>query len=295
MTMMWKLGDVTIRKVAELEGALPGGGEGTMIPNATPEEVRKMPWLTPDFATEEGFIRVAVQALLVETPTRRIVVDTCVGNDKQRSGNPLFNNLKTGFLDTFEAASGWKRTDVDGVICTHLHVDHVGWNTMLVDGEWRPTFPNAAYYIARPEWEHGPTSVDGDDGIRIFADSVQPIVDAGLAQFVEPDERIGDEITLHPTPGHTPGHMSVRIRSGGVAATITGDMIHHACQIGRPDWYSGFDDDREAATATRQAFLASVADKGEIVFGTHFGGPTAGLVVSDGDRYRFVARHPDAT
>ena len=177
----WTIGDVKITRIVEFEAALPIGGEGTMVEAAYPEALQKIDWLQPHFATPEGHAKMAVQALLIETPTKRIIVDTCVGNEKKRD-NPFFNNLQTPFLKHMEEA-GWPRDSVDTVLCTHLHVDHVGWNTMLVDGEWVPTFPKARYLVGAREWAHWQTESDGGNG-AVLADSVQPIFDAGLADLI---------------------------------------------------------------------------------------------------------------
>jgi len=283
--LSWQVGNVTIKRLVEFEGPLPGGGKGSMVEEAYPEEVKKIGWLTPHFATDEGHIIAAVQALLIETPDKKIIVDTCVGNDKKRS-NPFFNELQTPFLKHL-ADAGWDREKVDMVLCTHLHVDHVGWNTMLVDGEWVPTFPNADYLIARNEWDHWRKEIDDPDQAPVMEDSVHPIFDAGLAKLVSEDERISDEIRLMPTPGHTPGHVSIVIESEGKTAIITGDIMHHPCQIARPSWASGFDSDQTAARATRAAFLKEVEGKDILVLGTHFAAPTGGYVREEGEGYRF--------
>ena len=261
-----------------------------MLPDGHPEEIRQIGWLVPHFATPDGQVKISIHALLVQTPSLRLVVDTCIGNDKPRA-SPMFNMLQTGFLRDMEAA-GWRRESVDAVLCTHLHVDHVGWNTMLEDGRWVPTFPRARYYMGRRELEHT-TAEAAADGVRghggaILADSVQPILDAGLASLVEMDARIAPEVRLMPTTGHTPGHVSVVIESRGERAVITGDMMHHPCQLARPHWSSGFDTDQDASRVTRKAFLAQFADTRSLVIGTHFAGPTAGHVVRDGDAYRLA-------
>ena len=158
------------------------------------------------------------------------------------------------------------------VMCTHLHVDHVGWNTKLVDGEWVPTFPNARYLIAKEEWEQT------DQDSQVLADSVRPIIDAGLAEFVATDYQLSTQIRLRSTPGHTPGHVSVEINSEGKTALITGDCIHHPCQMEQNDWCSTADSDPEQAMATRSELLASLVDQETLVIGTHFATPTAGWV-----------------
>jgi len=166
-------------------------------------------------------------------------------------------------------------------------VDHVGWNTMLKDGKWVPTFPNARYLIGRREWAHWKDEPDGPDR-AVRNDSVRPIVYAGLADFVDTDHHVTPEVFLEPTPGHTPGHVSVRLRSRGEEAVITGDLMHHPVQCAHPEWASRADYDAEQARVTRQRFLETSARDGALVFGTHFAGPTAGRVVRDGAAFRFA-------
>jgi len=198
--------------------------------------------------------------------------------------------LRTGFLEDLRAA-GVAPEAVDVVICTHLHVDHVGWNTRLADGRWVPTFPRARYLFARREWEHW-TSEEEDGTKRILADSVAPVLDAGLADLVEMDHRVSDGIWLEPTPGHTPGHVSVRLHADGADAVITGDLMHHPVQVAEPAWQSAFDADPAQARATRRAFCARYADRPVDVLGTHFHHPTAGRIVSHRDAWRFVVGEP---
>ena len=184
-------------------------------------------------------------------------------------------------------AAGVPPESVDLVICTHLHVDHVGWNTRLDSGRWVPTFPRARHLFAREEWEHWSSERD-DDTRRILADSVQPVLDAGLATLVEMDHRVSDELWLEPTPGHTPGHVSVRLRSGDGDAVITGDLMHHPVQIAEPRWGSHFDTDMEQARKTRRAFCERYADGPVTVLGTHFHHPTAGRIRRHGETWRFT-------
>jgi len=199
--------------------------------------------------------------------------------------------MQTNFLADL-AAAGYPRESIDTVVCTHLHVDHVGWNTMLVDGpvgnRWVPTFPNARYLMARVEYEHWATRHERDDMIAVLADSVTPVWEAGLVDLIETDHRIDDEIRLVPTPGHTPGHVSLRIASEGEEALITGDFMHHPCQIARPQWSSTADSDPDAARATREHMLGRLADAPTLVIGTHFAGRTAGHVVRDRDTFRLA-------
>ena len=276
--MRWKIGDVHITRIQELEAP----GLDWLLPDATVENLKTIDWIRP-FVSSDGKALASVHALVVEAPDRTVVVDTCVGNDKQRS-IPFWNELQTGFLADFEA-SGTALEDIDAVVCTHLHIDHVGWNTRLVDGRWQPTFPKARYLLGRTEWEHWSQAEDADTR-QILGDSVRPVFDAGQVDLVESDHRLCDEIWLEPTPGHTPGHVSVRIASRGEQAVITGDLMHHPCQIAHPDWCAVVDSDRDQALETRRSFLARYADTPTLVIGTHFAGPTAGRLVRDGDAYR---------
>ncbi|MEE4192050.1 MAG: MBL fold metallo-hydrolase [Halieaceae bacterium] len=281
MNQRWKIGDVTVSKIVEMETT--GGGEW-ILPDAKPEAVQGIDWLVPEFADAEGKLRFSIHALVVETPALTIVVDTCVGNDKDRLPYKLWHQLQTEFLKDF-ADAGFDRQQIDVVLCTHLHVDHVGWNTLRVEDRWVPTFPNARYLLARDEFEHW--SAD-DEAFQqtIMADSVMPVFDAGLVDLVATDHRVCDEVDLVPTLGHTPGHVSVRIRSGGAQALITGDFVHHPCQMARLDWRSSADSDPAEAEATRRRVFAEHADTPTLIIGTHFAGATAGSVVRDGDAFR---------
>src|SRR5215468_4492334 len=197
-----------------------------LLPAATPEAIEPhRAWLAPHFLDERGRFLQSVHSFVVRAPGLTALVDTCIGNDKDRGGRPPFHMLRTSFLDDLRAA-GVSPEAVDLVICTHLHVDHVGWNTRLDNGRWVPTFPRARYLFGRAEWKYW--SSENEDGTaRIMADSVAPVLDAGLAELVDMDHRISDELWLEPTAGHTPGHVSVRLASGSEQAVITGDLMHH--------------------------------------------------------------------
>jgi len=282
--LTWRIGDVTITRVLESETPfLRGGGPESAVPDAFPEAVREIKWLQPHFVDESGRMRFSIHALLVDAPGLRLVVDTCVGNDKPRNV-PFWNMLQTGFLEEFEK-TGWTRETVNAVVCTHMHVDHVGWNTMLVDGKWVPTFPRARYLLGRNEWAHWSAEAAGEQR-QILDDSIQPLFDAKLVDLVPSDHRLSEEVRLVPTPGHTPGHVSVEIASKGELALITGDLMHHPCQIARPDWSSSFDSDQNRSRRTRHAFLAEAAERQALVIGTHFARPTAGRLVCDAGAYR---------
>jgi glyoxylase-like metal-dependent hydrolase (beta-lactamase superfamily II) len=284
--LSWQVGAVKITRIVELELPVASGPGNPLFAEATPQSLRAISWLYPNFVNDQDQMLLSIHALLVEAPGMRLVVDTCIGNDRPRGitgGRPLSG----AFLQSMTEA-GWSRESVDAVVCTHLHVDHVGWNTMLQDGAWVPTFPKARYLIGKNEFAHW--SAEGDEEQQvILSDSVQPVLDAGLAEFVEMDYRISPELRLTPTTGHTPGHVSVVIESEGETAVITGDMTHHPCQLAHPDWSPPFDSDPKAAATTRARMFAEWADKPILVIGTHYAAPTAGHVRRDGDSFRFEA------
>lgn len=282
--LQWQVGAVKITRVVEIELPITYNPDSPFLAQATPEALRAIPWLYPNFVNAQDQMLLSIHALLVEAPGVRLVVDTCVGNDRPRS---LLGGraLSTTFLESLTQA-GWAPETVDAVVCTHMHVDHVGWNTRLEGGKWVPTFPNARYLLGRVEFDHWSAHEDADQQ-TILSDSIQPILDAGLADFVEMDHRICPELRLTPTAGHTPGHVSVMIESQGQTAVITGDMTHHPCQMAHPDWSPPFDSDPRAAAVTRARLFAEWADQPILVIGTHYAAPTAGHVRRDGEAFRF--------
>jgi glyoxylase-like metal-dependent hydrolase (beta-lactamase superfamily II) len=263
-----------------------------LLPDAGPDAVeRHRGWLAPHFLDEKGRFLQSIHSFVVQAPGLTVLVDTCVGNDKDRGGRPPFHMMRTTFLDDLRAA-GVRPESVDLVLCTHLHVDHVGWNTRLDNGRWVPTFPRARHLFTRREWEHW-SAERTDDTRRIMADSVTPVMDAGLAQLVDMDHRISGELAFEPTPGHTPGHVSVRLSSDDQEAVITGDLMHHPIQMAEPQWSSDFDSDAEHARKTRREFCERYADTPIVVLGTHFHHPTAGRIVRHGETWRFAVTGAD--
>ena len=279
--MQWKVGRVKITKVVELETV---GSTRFILPLAANEEIRKLPWLVPDFATEEGRLKMSIHALVVETPSHRIVVDTGLGNDKEGRSVPTWNDRQGPFLETLTEA-GFPPDSIDTVLCTHLHVDHVGWNTRLVGGQWVPTFANARYVFGKTEYEHWRDHSHEQEKAAVFDDSVKPIVDAGKAELIPSDHKLCDEISLIPTPGHSPGHMSVLIRSEGEEGLLTGDAAHHPCQMAHLDWSSTADSDPVQSTATRRQLFSRFADRPTLVIGGHY---NAGRIERDGDAFKFI-------
>jgi len=269
----WQIGDVKITRIVEMEIA---GGTKFILPDASRDACLEYDWMQPHFMDGEGNLIMSIHALIVDTGDRRIMVDTCIGNDKERN-IPTWSHLQTEFLKDLEAA-GYPRESIDTVMCTHLHVDHVGWNTMLVDGQWVPTFPNARYLIAEKEWAYWDANEDESTYGPVLADSVRPVVEAGVVDFVSETHEVCEGICLEPTPGHTPGHVSVHITSSGQEALITGDCIHHPVQMTRTDWCSSADYDQTQGRSTREGLLERYVDDDILIIGTHFATPTAGHI-----------------
>lgn len=275
------VGDLQISRVEEMIWTI---SPRFLFPQLTYEDFEPhRNWLVPHFSTEELKMRLSIHTFVIRTPHHTVLVDTCIGNDKPR-GVPQWNLRNGTFLDDLRAA-GVDPAAVDYVFCTHMHVDHVGWNTRLQDGRWVPTFPNAKYLFNRREWEHWKHTADEYQSV-VVEDSLNPIVEAGLAEIVEEDFAIGDGIRLEPTPGHTPGHCSVHLASKGAEAVITGDMFHHPSQVVEPGWASRACWDKAMAVRTRTRFLEKYADTGTRVLGTHFAPPTAIYIEGAGDGFR---------
>jgi glyoxylase-like metal-dependent hydrolase (beta-lactamase superfamily II) len=235
-------------------------------------------WLQPHFVDANKAMRLSIHSFIIQTRHHRVLVDTCIGNHKQGSGFPQWNDrTDSGYL-TDLAAAGLRPEDIDYVFCTHMHVDHTGWNTRLKDGRWVPTFPNARYLFNRREWaawEHS----DNPHDKATMTQNVLPIIEAGQVQWVDNNWAIDDQVELLPTPGHTPGHCSVRIAYQGASAVITGDMMIHPVQIAEPGWHQTADADKALAARTRQAFVDHHCDRDVMILGTHFHTPTGVYIV----------------
>ncbi|GHE38091.1 MBL fold metallo-hydrolase [Streptomyces longispororuber] len=290
-TPAWAVGSTPVHRVDEID--FPPETGAWLLPDATPDVVARAPWLTPDFADDGGVLRASSHSFAFTVDGRRVLVDTGIGNGKQRA-MPAWHELDTDYLDRLTAA-GYAPDSVDLVILTHLHADHVGWNTRLENGTWVPTFPRARYVTTRTEWDHW-ASVDMEESRRqMFRDSVHPVRDAGLLDVVDITEgpvALAPGLRLLPTPGHTPGQVAVELRDSGDTALITGDAVHHPVQLAHPHLASCADTDSALARATRAALLASAAGSGALLLGTHFAPPTAGRLTRDGSGYRLTPVRP---
>lgn len=282
-TTRWRVGAVAVTAVVEHQtDRIP---PEFFFPEGSAPEVAHEDWLFPAYAAADGTIALRVQAFLVEVAGRVVLVDPCVGNRKQRA-MPFWHQQQFPWLERFRAA-GFDPDTVDTVVHTHLHADHVGWDTHLVDGAWRPTFPSARHLYVGAElehWRHEDQRRDED----VYADSVEPIFAAGLADIVDADTDLGDGLRLVSTPGHTPGHASLEIApAGDGAAVVSGDLLHHPVQLAHPEWREVADVDPDVARTTRTEFLARHANTGALVLGTHFPTAPAGFIHSRDDRWRF--------
>jgi len=280
----WRVGDVEVARIVEVNAF--EDNISMLLPDATPEFVQQYPWLCPHFATKDGKMILSFQAFVLRSRGKAFMIDTCIGNDRHREFD-VFTNMQTSFLQDLRDA-GFPPEQIAGVLCTHLHFDHVGWNTQRVGGKWVPTFPQARYYFGRKEFAHWKHLRDtgGYHHVDHLVDSVDPVLEAGLVDFIDPDFLLTDEVSLIPTPGHTPGHVSVLIRSRGEEAVITGDLMHHPIQLAVPTAHGRFDMDQAQGAKTRVEFIDRFADTPTLVIGSHFSDPTAGHIVSDGAAWK---------
>jgi glyoxylase-like metal-dependent hydrolase (beta-lactamase superfamily II) len=282
----WTVGDVTVHRIDEI--LLPPATGSWLLPGATPDLVGAQDWLRPHFADDEGTLRIDSHSFAFTLGGLRVLVDTGIGNGKERA-NPAWHDLDTDYLRDLTAA-GFPPDSVDLVILTHLHADHVGWNTRKVDGDWVPTFPNARYLTSRTEREFWAGYDMEEAREQMFRDSVIPVEEAGLLDLVDvPAEGVGiaPGLRLLPTPGHTPGHVTVELTSQDRTALITGDCIHHPVQLAHPAICACVDIDPQQSETTRRTLLGSLADTDILVLGTHFAPPTVGHVVTHQGTYRF--------
>jgi len=320
----WKIGSFKVTEIPEFPievGLLDG-----LVAQATPDVVLGIDWMCPDYANEQGQTLWDIHSYVVEAGDKTILIDAGCGNGKNYPMQPIWTGLDLPFLERLNEA-GYSRDDIDIVLITHLHLDHVGWCSMRNEtGAWVPTFPNARLMLVRGEYERhlsqilahpadgaadrGTDVVDdsAEDDVDLIArafhadtdalsiqtaliqeESLQPVVDAGLLDLVETDAQIVPGVEYVSTPGHTSHHHSVRLTSGDQSAFITGDFIHHPIQIARPDWSSQGDWDPDASARNRRALLEQCAGTDLLILGTHFTGAGAGYIVADGQSYKLVS------
>ena len=278
----WNVGKLTITCVVEeqFERIPPQ----IFFPGVTAADVARHAWLVPDFATDQGRIAMRVQAFVIAGGGRCVLVDPCVGNGKKRAV-PFWHEKQWPFMERFSGA-GFTPESVDTVVHTHLHADHVGWDTRLEGTTWVPTFPRARHLYTERELSWCKAS--GNPGTEgVYADSIAPIVDSGLADIVSEDADLGGGLRLEATPGHTPGHVSLWVESEGQSALISGDFIHHPVQCAEPTWAEIGDENAEEARETRRRLLSRAAERGVLFLGTHFPNHPAGRIRIDGDAWRF--------
>ena len=286
-TLRWRVGDATVIRVPELDATAALEG---LIPRLDLAAISEDGWLRPDFVDDAGRPRGLVQAFVILIAGYTIMVDPGVGNGKRRSAVPGWDDLNTDFISRLQA-TGATPGEVDYVVDTHLHFDHVGWHTELVAGAWQPTFPTARYVMSAGEfgyWQSKPENEIADQHAG-FTDSVLPIYEAGLVDLVNDDHVVIDGVRFMPTPGHTPHHVSVLIESAGQSAVITGDVAHHPCQLAHPDWASTSDFDPDLARTSRMRLVERFADSDTLIIGSHYSDPVAGRIQRAGTSFRLVS------
>ena len=247
-------------------------------------------WMVPDhFDPASGLLKLSVHSWLIKIGGRTILIDTCVGNHKERPARPKWHRLETRYLERL-AAAGVRPEEIDMVMCTHLHVDHVGWNTRLDNGRWVPTFPNARYVFSKTDYDHfqaldrDPAKGPANHGS--FRDSVVPVVEAGLAQIVNGAQALDEHLSIDPSPGHTPGSVVFTLASQGAQAYFSGDVLHHVIQIYHPHWNSFACADGINARKSRRHLLERCAGTGALLAPGHFGTPFVCRIDAAGEGFR---------
>jgi glyoxylase-like metal-dependent hydrolase (beta-lactamase superfamily II) len=286
--MVWKIGQVKVSLVREQFQASP---LELMFTNCDPAVLdANLDWLAP-YMHEDGRLLFSSHSLVLETPTMTIMVDTCYGEHHTPEENYAIDWVP--YLPAL-ADAGYAPEDIDIVLCTHLHSDHMGWNTRLQDGKWVPTFPNARYLVAAKEYEYtkaegAETEIMGFKASGEFENAIGPIEAADMLDLIETDYRVCDEVRIAGAPGHTPGHVVVHIDSEGKKAVLTGDTLHHPIQFAAPRWKMFLDWDADVAVETRLALMEHAATERVQVFGAHFTASSCGFVTKAGDEtYRWV-------
>jgi glyoxylase-like metal-dependent hydrolase (beta-lactamase superfamily II) len=280
--LKWTIGNVRITRILERESSAK---INSRFPAATPEAIAAYrEWLVPHFLDDNDEFLFSIQSLLIQSMGRNIIVDTCAG-ENETSYLSGFKLATRSFLDDL-AKAGFPRESIDVVICTHLHDDHVGWNTMKSGTQWVPTFPNARYLFVQGEYKRC-LAKPGHIFYSTFSKAVEPIVVCGQAELIEVPYQATDEIRLEATPGHTPWHMSVWVESDVERALITGDATHHPVQWAEPDWGIVAEDDPITSAQTRRRLLQEYIKRPYLIIGTHYSTPCAGRLETNGQETRF--------
>lgn len=272
------IGDIRVAKVVEI--VEPTSVRYLYVDKRKEHLEPHLDWLQPHFVNAEKHILMSIHTFVIRSTHHTIVIDTCIGDDKQNLATSHWNARQSRYLRDL-AAVGCAPESVDYVFCTHMHLDHTGWNTRLRDGRWTPTFANARYLFNKREWQHWQDAPNPADEAMI-QQNILPIIEAGQVDWVDDAWAIDDEVMLVPTPGHTPGHCSVHLRSRGQEAIITGDMMVNPVQIAEPQWSQQGDVDKDLAIETRTRFVDHHCDTATLILGTHFHTPTGVYIVSQG-------------
>lgn len=284
MSLKFTVGDLAIHRIIEQEASFLPALD--MLPQLTPEVLgENRAWMKKIKALDDNDVLIlCFQSYLIRTPHHTILVDTCIGNHKPRPNRPNWHQKTDDTYLRALAAAGVSVGDIDFVMCTHLHPDHVGWNTRLENGRWVPTFPNARYVFGKAEFEHW-TAQNAKAEVAPFADSVLPVVEADKAEIVSTDFAIGDHLRILPTPGHTPGHVALAFGKGKDHAVCSGDLIHSPLQALYPELSPKFDVDPAQAAVTRRSFLERYCDTDTLCCTAHFPSPSAGRIRRKGNGF----------
>jgi glyoxylase-like metal-dependent hydrolase (beta-lactamase superfamily II) len=287
----WMLGSARVTRIEEQLG--PGSFAPEQYFTGFEPDVLQahLDWLVPHhYRPREKALVTSVHAWLIQTRHHNILVDSCSGNHKDRHWWPRFHMLDTPFLQRL-AQAGVTPGQIDVVMCTHLHADHIGWNTRLQDGRWVPTFPNARYLFSKTECEHwdprlNPQGAEDPHRRIAYQDSVLPVIAAGLAEQVTGPHEVTDGMVIEDAPGHTPGHMLLKLVAPFACGVFCGDVIHHPLQVCAPHWNTQFCQDPDQARATRRRVLEYCASHDALLLPTHFGAPHVAKVSAQGGAFR---------
>lgn len=287
----FKIGRAVVTRVEEMIDRSFGFRD--FFPLSTDEDIaQNLTWMAPDhYDLNSGRLFLSMHSWLIDTGSTNILIDGCIGNSKERPGRPSWCNLDTPFLERL-AAAGAQPEEIDFVLCTHLHADHVGWNTRLVNGQWVPTFPKAKYVFGRKELEYWQSQFDSDSKghhLAAYRDSVLPVIESGQALIVDDYAEIANCLVIAPAPGHTPGHIAIWLNSGDESAVFTGDIIHHPVQLKTPGWSCFGCKDQLESSITRKRLLSECAERDAMLLPAHFMAPFGGRIKPVGAGYWWTA------